>query len=193
MMPRNGQVVFNTFKGKKLWSGPVEKKTWLNIVVHFKISYNNDGFIEAWKDGKKIGRIDGANSYKKHPVCGDLMRPPYLKLGVYKGAWRLKNQGKRPSTSTRRELWIDNFKFAEGSNGYSLVSSSSVSSPANKPVVTRAPALKPTKAPAPSLKQDIIPPVISNVQASVTGTSAIITCNTNEASSSAVKYGLSNR
>ena len=206
MMSGDDKVVFNTYNGKRLWTGSVEKNKWLNIVVHFKISTGNDGFIEAWKDGIKIGRIDGANSYK-NDNCGHL-KPPYLKMGVYKGDWRPKNQGIRPSTSSRRELWIDNFKFAEGSNGYSLVSSGSapapkpvaVKAPAPKPVAVKAPAPKPVavKAPAPKpvntalkLKQDITPPVISNLQAIVTDTSATITWNTNEASRSLIKYGLS--
>ncbi len=191
MMSGSDEIVFNTYKGKVLWRGPVEKKKWLNITVHFRISYNNDGFIEAWKDGVKIGRIDGPNTFKSDH-CG-LMRPPYLKMGVYKGDWRPKNQGKRASTSSPRELWIDNFKFAEGSNGLSLVSSASSVTLASKPVSTRTPASKPSKTPTPSLKQDITSPVISNIQAAVTGTNATITWNTNEASSSFVKYGLSNR
>ena len=180
------EVVFNTHKGRVLWKGPLERKKWLNMVVHFKISPNNDGFVEAWKDGVKIGRVDGPNSYKKD-YCGNI-RPPYLQMGIYKYDWRSKNSHRR-SDSTRRELWIDNFKLAEGSNGYSLVSSSLA--PAPKPIAVKAPAPKPISIPALKLKQDIIPPVISNVQASVTGTSATITWNTNEASSSSVKYGLS--
>jgi hypothetical protein len=185
MMSGDDKVIFNTYKGRVLWQGPIEKKKWLNITVHFKISYNNDGFIEAWKDGKKIGRVDGPNTYK-YDKC-DLMRPPYLHMGVYKGDWRNKNNHRRRD-STRRQLYIDNFKVATGKNGYSLVSSA----PASKPVVTRAPVPKPTKAPTPNLKQDtVVPPVISNVQAAVTGTSATITWNTNEASNSSVKYGLS--
>ncbi len=122
MMSGDDKVVFNTYKGRVLWQGPIEKKKWLNIIVHFKISYNNDGFIEAWKDGEKIGRIDGPNTYK-YDKC-DLMRPPYLHMGVYKWDWRSKNNHRRRD-STRRQLYIDNFKVAIGENGYSLVSSNS--------------------------------------------------------------------
>ena len=144
---RNDEVVLNTYKGKHLWSAPIERKKWINMVVHVRISSSSDGFIEAWKDGKKIGRVDGPNTYKNHPICGKPMKPPYLKIGVYKGDWRLKNQGKGRSITSRRELWIDNFKFAEGSNGLSLVSSGST--PAPKPEVAK-PAPKPEVAkPAP--------------------------------------------
>ena len=57
----------------------------------------------------------------------------------------------------------------------------------------KAPAPKPVSISAQNLKQDITPPVISNVQAIVTDTSATITWNTNEVSRSLVKYGLSSR
>ena len=168
MHSKNGQVVFNTYQGRVLWKGAIEKKKWLNIVVHFRISYNNDGFIEAWKDGVKIGRVNGANTFKSN-ACG-LMRPPYLKMGVYKADWRPKNQGKRPSTSSRRELWIDNFKFAEGANGLSLVGSApapapkpEVSKPAPKPEVSK-PAPKPEvskPAPKPEVSKPAPKPEVS--------------------------------
>ncbi len=176
---------FLTFGGKVLWQGAIQRKQWLNVIVNFKISSGNDGFIEVWKDGVKLGRVNGANSNKNDP-CGKPMRSPYFKMGVYNYLWRYK-----ATKATRRELWIDNLKIAEGSNGYSLVSSSLA--PAPKPVAVKAPAPKPTKAPARNLKKDITPPVISNLQAIVTDTSATITWNTNEASRSLVKYGLSSR
>ena len=193
MKSQNGQASFLTFGDKVLWKGSIQEKKWLNIVVHFRISYKNDGFIEVWKDGVKLGRVDGPN-YVKSDKCG-LMRPPYVKLGVYKWGWVNK-----PSDSSRRELFIDNFKLAEGSDGYSLVGGSG-SAPASKPEATRpapklevsAPAPKPVKTSAPNLKRDVTPPAISNVQAVVTETTATITWNTNEASRSLVKYGLSSR
>ena len=155
------EVVFSTYKGGVLWKGPLERKKWLNMVVHFKISPNNDGFVEAWKDGVKIGRVDGPNSYRKDK-CGNI-RPPYLQMGIYKYDWRSKNSHRR-SDSTRRELWIDNFKLAEGSNGYSLVSSGSasapkpeVSAPAPKPEVS-APAPKPVVAEEVTLKPSSVRP-----------------------------------
>ena len=192
MTSKNGQVSFKTFGSKTLWKGPIVEKKWLNIVVHFRLSSSSDGFIEVWKDGIKLGRVDGRNSFKKDN-CG-LMKPSYLKVGVYKWGWI-----HGATDSSRRQLFIDNLRIAEGSKGYSLVSSEPTSkpvitrAPASKPVITRAPTPKPAKTPEPNLKRDVTPPVISNVQAAVTDTSATITWNTNEASSSIVKYGLSNR
>ncbi len=191
MHTQAGKAGFRTYGGKILWMGIVQKNQWLNIVVRFKLSYGSDGFVEAWKDGVKLGRVNGPNS-PKNDNCGKPMRSPFLKIGIYKSEWKYN-----ATVATRRQLFIDNLKIAEGSNGYSLVSSGSGSGsssvPTPKPVLTRAPAPKPVKAPLPNIKKDVTPPVISNVQAAVTGTSAKITWNTNEASSSLVKYGLSSR
>ena len=149
MKSQNGQASFLTFGDKVLWKGPIQEKKWLNIVVHFRISYKNDGFIEVWKDGAKLGRVDGPN-YVKSDKCGS-MRPPYVKLGVYKWGWINK-----PSESSRRELFIDNFKLAEGSDGYSLVGGSG-SAPAPKPEASK-PAPKPEAskpAPKPEAAEEV--------------------------------------
>ena len=142
MMTQNGEAKFVTYRGKILWKGPIQKKQWLNITVHFRISAGSDGFVEAWKDGVKIGRVTGSNFHLKDG-CGLSMKDPYFKMGVYKWDWK---EGKLTSSS-RRQLFIDNLKIAEGSNGRSLVGSGS--SPAPRPV-TPAPAPRSvTPAPAP--------------------------------------------
>jgi hypothetical protein len=41
-------------------------------------------------------------------------------MGIYKSEWKY-----HATTATRRQLFIDNLKIAEGSKGYSLVSSTS--------------------------------------------------------------------
>ena len=110
MSSKNGQVEIVTFGGKKRWSGPVEPKKWLNLVVHFKMSANNDGFIEVWKDGKKLFRNQGPNA-PKHDTCGLALRAPVFKVGVYKWNWKA---GKPATDSTRRQLLIDNLKITAG-------------------------------------------------------------------------------
>ena len=170
MISKNGQVEIVTYGAKVRWTGPVEIKKWLNIVAHFKISAGSDGFVEMWKDGKKLFRTDGPNS-PKSDSCGKHVGDPYFKMGVYKWDWKSKTTG-----SSRRQLFIDNLKIATGANGASLVSSDPIKS-------------TPTSAPS----KDTSPPVISKVQASVTETTATITWNTNEASDSLVKHGLSSK
>ena len=110
MSSKNGQVEIVTFGGKKRWSGPVEPKKWLNLVVHFKMSTNNDGFIEVWKDGKKLFRNIGPNT-PKHDTCGLALRAPVFKVGVYKWNWKA---GRPATDSTRRQLLIDNLKITAG-------------------------------------------------------------------------------
>ena len=163
----NGQASFFTYKAKLLWRGAIQKKQWLNIVVHFKISHGNDGFIEAWKDGVKLGRVNGPNSAKSDN-CG-LMRSPYFKMGVYKWDWKA---GRKATASTRRQLFIDDLKIATGSNGSSLVSSTSTksSTPAKSTPAKSTPA-KSTPAKSTPAKPKVVkltaPPAISKVQASV--------------------------
>ena len=170
MSSKNGQVEIVTYGGKVRWTGPVEIKKWLNIVAHFRISAGSDGFVEMWKDGKKLFRADGPNS-PKLDSCGKPVGDPYFKMGVYKWDWRSK-----ATSSNRRQLFIDDLKIATGSNGASLVSSASIKS-----------------TPPSTSSKDTTPPAISNVQASVTDSSATITWDTNEASDSLVKYGLSSK
>ena len=124
MVTHNGEARFVTYPGKILWRAPLQSNQWLNIIVRFRISTGSDGFIEVWKDGVKLGRVDGANG-PKFDLCGKPMRTPYLKMGVYKWTW--KNDAKTTEAS-RRQLFIDNFRIAEGSNGASLVGSGSTPS-----------------------------------------------------------------
>ena len=146
-----GEALFMTYGNTPLWRGPIERKKWINIRVHFKISSGNDGFIELWKDGVKLGRVNGANS-PTHDTCGKPMKTPYFKMGIYKYKWKTEN-----TNVTRRELWIDNLKIIEGSDGSAAASASSpeVSAPAAPAPrsVTPAPAPAPrsvTPAPAPA-------------------------------------------
>ena len=168
MGSNSDQAGFYTYGGKSLWKGAVQKKQWLGIVVHFKISASSDGFIEAWKNGVKLGRVDGANS-PKTDKCGNPMREPYFKMGVYKWDWKTKT-----TASSRRQLIIDNLKIAQGADGLTLVSSAAaVQSPPPPPVI------------------DTTPPVLSFVQALAADTTATITWTTDEASDSCVKYDVS--
>lgn len=120
MLSENDEVRFYTYGGKIMWRAPIQKKQWQSLTVHFKISTGSDGFVEAWKDGVKLGRVDGANS----PVldkCGKPMREPYFKMGIYKWDWKRKS-----TQSSRRQLFIESPKIAEGSDAYSMVSSTPV-------------------------------------------------------------------
>ncbi len=110
MTTGNGQMAIHTYGGKIAWEAPIEIGQWLNIKFHFKISTNSDGFIEAWKNGVKLFRIDGINSNKLDD-CDQPLRAPNFKMGVYKWDWR---PGRPDTESSRRQLFIDNLKIWEG-------------------------------------------------------------------------------
>jgi len=111
-----------TFGGVISWRAPIVRKQWMHLVLHFTPSTGNDGLIEMWKDGEKIVRVTGQNSHAED-LCGNAMRPPYWKMGIYKWNW----QAGRPATaSTRRRLLLDNLKIAEGSDGLALVNPEAV-------------------------------------------------------------------
>lgn len=105
MVSGNDEVKFVTYGGKVLWKATLQKKQWLNISVHFRISTGSDGLVEAWKDGVKIGMVKGPNSPKVNK-CGKPMLPPYFKMGVYKWNWQTKI-----TQSSRRQLVIDDLKI----------------------------------------------------------------------------------
>lgn len=104
---------------RTLWKGPVSRQQWANIVLHFRLSPSLSGLVEAWKDGVKLGRLNGVNSFATDK-CGNPMKNPFLKLGVYKWPWK---KGKPQTEATRRQLLIDDLKIAVGADGYSLVNS----------------------------------------------------------------------
>ncbi len=132
IMTQNNIATFYTFGGKARWSWSVKEKQWSNITVKFRLTGGSDGYIELWKDGTKMGRVNGVNAYtmtrKKgtriregYGVCNRdpiPMRPPYIKLGIYKWNWKINKDGSRRLRNfetTQRELWIDNIKvMAEG-------------------------------------------------------------------------------
>ncbi len=113
MYSAEGQVRFVTYGGNVLWTGPIEKNKWLNIKVHFKISTDSDGFIEAWYNGQRIGRVDGPTG-PKLDKCNKPMRGPYLNLGIYKWDWKAEREA---TDSTERQIYIDNLQFGTGSIG----------------------------------------------------------------------------
>jgi hypothetical protein len=169
----NDVMSFKVYGNKSLWQVPVKQKTWQTITVHFKPSYGNDGLIEAWHNGTFKGKFAGANQMK-YDNCGNVMKAPYLNVGIYKWDWR---QGRPATQSKRRTLLFDNFKIAEGSSAYSLVTSGTTSSGTTSSGSTSSGTTSASGA-----------PVISNIQASVGSTQATITWDTNESASSMVKY-----
>lgn len=119
MASSNNMAKFVTFGGVIRWEGAIQTKKWYTVTIHFMLSGENDGYIEAWIDGVKLfDRIYGQNIHLTDN-CGNTMLAPYLKVGVYKWDWK---QGNPATDSTRRTIYIDALRIAEGANAYDLVS-----------------------------------------------------------------------
>lgn len=71
-----------TITSNRLWEGPYEVEKWTDWVFHVKWSLDDDGLIEAWKDGVKVVEHKGPNGYNDE-------QPYYMKIGVYKPAYRV--------------------------------------------------------------------------------------------------------
>jgi hypothetical protein len=71
-----------TITTNRLWTGPYETEKWTDWVFHVKWSLEDDGLIEVWKDGQKIAEQKGPNGYNDE-------QPYYMKIGVYKPAYRV--------------------------------------------------------------------------------------------------------
>ncbi len=115
MVAQNNEARIMTYGKHVLWHGPLQRHQWLQLVVHLRPSKTSNGFVEVWKNGLKLGRVEGANSPELDD-CGEPMESPYVKLGIYKWNWQRKATG-----SARRTLYLDNVKLASGPNGYGLV------------------------------------------------------------------------
>lgn len=85
---------------------PYVLNQWHDVVMHFKYSENNDGYIEIWMDGTKIVDIQNNSTVYFYDVDGDPKFPrDYLKLGLYHGP----NDG--------GEIHYDAVRILEGSGG----------------------------------------------------------------------------
>lgn len=70
----------NTAPGAILWRGPYARGAWTDWVVHARWSYKPDGLLEIWKNGEKIVRKDGPNTYNDRYGLR-------FKIGIYKPKW----------------------------------------------------------------------------------------------------------
>jgi hypothetical protein len=81
-----------------LWRGPIERCRWTDWRFAITWSRNDDGAIEAWKDGAAIVRYSGPTAY-------DNTLAPYMKFGIYVPEWKIFPD--RAVAVRRRELWFD--------------------------------------------------------------------------------------
>ncbi len=100
-------AVNSTAGEKELWRGQYEKGKWVDWVIHAKFSYNEDGFLEIFKNDSSIAEYNGPNCY--NDALG--IRGP--QTGVYKWPWL---QG--PTNVTERIVYLDEFAVGGENSTY---------------------------------------------------------------------------
>lgn len=108
--------------GKTFDLGSYKKGTWNDFVFHIKWSSKSNGILQLWKDNKLVIDHKGPTDYANEGGA-------WLKLGLYKTAWRNPPDGKRYDPKiVERTFYLDNVKIAQGaSEGYQAVAPKRVS------------------------------------------------------------------
>ena len=89
--------------------GNYEEDLWYEWTVHVKWSYQEDGFLEIWKNNELVVSKVGPNTY--NDAIG-----PYLRLGIYQpGGWENRQ-------ATLKELLLDDVEIVKIDGGaHSLI------------------------------------------------------------------------
>lgn len=86
--------------------GPVTKDQWIQFVFHIVHSDGDDGLVEIWRNGDKVGSHRGKNKYPNHPF-------PQWKFGIYKSSWEDGSTG-----TSKRVLFFDNIRIGNQNATY---------------------------------------------------------------------------
>jgi hypothetical protein len=100
-------------KRKRIDLGIIEKNVWHEFVFHFVHSYEKDGLIEVWHNGKHVLTHKGGNMYNN-------VKLPYWKLGVYKAIFK-----RGPTDVEKRILYYDNIRVGNENATFEVMSPSS--------------------------------------------------------------------
>lgn len=87
---------------------------WVTWVIHFKNTYNPNGYMEIWKNGEKVFYQENIRT-----AFNDA-KGSYLKMGSYKWSWRGKNDYPVINPATRLS-YLDSLRIAQGVNRYNDV------------------------------------------------------------------------
>ena len=101
-----------TRKDRSFRAGAIETEKWIDWVFHVKWSYGADGFLEVWRDGKRIISERGPTTY--NDKLG-----PYFKFGIYKGKFRYPWV---TSKVQKREIYFDEIRIGNSSADFDVVS-----------------------------------------------------------------------
>ncbi|MDQ4140691.1 MAG: polysaccharide lyase, partial [Bacteroidota bacterium] len=120
----------NSINGKKVFDlGQLEKGKWLDMVYHIKFSHKSDGILEVWKNGVKVIKYKGPNSYNDKSL-------PYFKAGIYKRKWY---------NITKRVVYVDEVRVGNKNATYKDVAPAGsilVKPTADKPAKNKKLSLK---------------------------------------------------
>ena len=83
-----------------------DRGKWTDWVFHFKLSYNSDGWMKVYKNGKLVVDDKGGNCYND-------IQGPHITIGTYKVAWK---NGK--TEADERTVFFDEFRLGGVNSTY---------------------------------------------------------------------------
>lgn len=145
--PASGNPRYPTNQNAAISPAAGDVGRWVSWVIHFKHTYNPDGYLDIWKDGVQVYSQD-----RLRTAFND-QRGSYLKMGSYKWSW--KHQHKYPTINPARRLsYLDSLRIAQGSGRYNDVVPQLIR---NAPTpIQEVPATQPVIA-APIVEEPIVP------------------------------------
>ena len=103
-----GTAQTNPTRTQKILDDPVRPGSWVSWVIHAKWSAGDDGFLQIWKDGKRVVDLKGTNVYSTIGV----EYTPYLKTGIYHPEWNLKTPEKQKAFDNENPIATNKVIYA---------------------------------------------------------------------------------
>ncbi len=120
----------NNFEGSEIvYRNPLGSDIgkWTDWVIHVKWSYQDDGFLEIWRDGSRVTTRTGPN-------CANDTVGPRIALGVYKWPWRPEFEDRNWTYNTDWRLFYhDELRIAGANASYDDVAPGGGQPPAPPP------------------------------------------------------------
>lgn len=91
--------------------GPLPKGRWIDFVYHVKWSYQSDGILEVFQDGRKVVSKMGPNSYNDP-------KGPYMKIGMYASGIHNKTEN---YNFNEQVLYFDEVRIGDATASYQAV------------------------------------------------------------------------
>lgn len=95
-----------TISGKEMFDfGHCVTSKWADWVFHIKFSWEEDGLLEVWRNGKLLLSRRGPNCYNDEFA-------PYFKIGIYKWGW-VPQKVNPTSTTSKRVIFYDEVRIGD--------------------------------------------------------------------------------